>query len=262
MNKTAPPKVLLCDLDGVVWLAHRPIEGSVEALIRAEESGVRVLYVTNNSFSTVEEQEGHLRAIGLDARGKVVTSAMAAASILVPGGRVLVCGGRGLREETSRAGCEVVVAHEHPGRRDSYSDVVVGLYREFDYSVLADAMRAVRDGARLVGSNSDNSYPTPDGLLPGGGSVLAAIVTASGATPIVTGKPHPPMARLVREMCPGVTPDEMVMVGDKPATDGAFAREIGCRFVQVLTGVSTAADKMEGSSTCPDLAAAVESVLS
>lgn len=261
MNKTARPKVLLCDLDGVVWLAHRPIEGSVEALNRAEQSGVRVLFVTNNSFSTVEEQEGHLGAIGLDARGKVVTSAMAAASVLSPGGRVLVCGGRGLREETARAGCEVLVAHEHPGRNDDYSDVVVGLYREFDYTVLSDAMRAVRGGARLIGSNSDNSYPTPDGLLPGGGSVLAAIATASGVTPLVTGKPHPPMARLVRDMCAGVTADEIVMIGDKPSTDGAFAREIGCRFVQVLTGVSSVDDRLEGTAVCADLAAAVESFL-
>lgn len=261
MNKTAAPRVLLCDLDGVVWLAHRPVPGSVEAVRRAESLGVEIRYVTNNSFSTVGEQESHLASIGLDARGKVVTSAMSAASILVPGSRVLVCGGRGLREEIAKTGCEVVVAHEHPGRDDEYSDVVVGLYREFDYTVLADAMRAVRSGARLVGSNSDNSYPTPDGLLPGGGSVLAAIATAAGVEPVVTGKPHGPMARLVRATCPGVDTHEMVMVGDKPSTDGAFAREIGCPYVQVLTGVSTAAERMDGSEVCDDLAAAVGMLL-
>ena len=262
VNKTVRPKVLLCDLDGVVWLAHTPVPGSVEALRRAEENGMRVLYVTNNSFSTVSEQEGHLGSIGLDAAGRVITSAMSAASILEPGGKVLVCGGRGLREEVARAGCEVVVAHENPGRRDAYSDVVVGLYREFDYTVLADAMRAVRSGARLVGSNSDNSYPTPDGLLPGGGSVLAAIATAAGVEPVVTGKPHAPMARLVGRVCDGIGPDGMVMVGDKPATDGAFAAEIGCRFIQVLTGVSTVAEAIPGSTVCADLAAAVGDMLS
>jgi ribonucleotide monophosphatase NagD (HAD superfamily) len=128
MDKTAPPKVLLCDLDGVVWLAHRPVPGSVDALVAAARAGVEILYVTNNSFSTVAEQEAHLAAIGLDAVGRVVTSAMSAASVLAPDARVLVCGGAGLREEVSRAGCEMVVAHENPGRVDDYSDVVVGLY--------------------------------------------------------------------------------------------------------------------------------------
>lgn len=261
VDKTVRPQVLLCDLDGVVWLAHRPVPGSVRALKRVEEAGTKVLYVTNNSFSTVKEQEKHLGDIGLDARGKVVTSAMSAASVLAPGGRVLVCGGAGLQEEVARAGCEVVVAHEHPGRVEEYSDVVVGLYREFDYAVLADAMRAVMSGARLVGSNSDNSYPTPDGPLPGGGSVLAAIATAANVRPVVTGKPHPPMARLVRELCPGVPDSGFVMVGDKPSTDGAFAREFGCAFYQVLTGVSGRGESAAGSTVCDDLAGAVEVIL-
>lgn len=124
MDKTAPPKVLLCDLDGVVWLAHRPVPGSVDALVAAARAGVEILYVTNNSFSTVAEQEAHLAAIGLDAVGRVVTSAKSAASVLAPDARVLVCGGAGLREEVSRAGCEMVVAHENPGRVDDYLSLI------------------------------------------------------------------------------------------------------------------------------------------
>lgn len=261
MDKTARTQVILCDLDGVVWLAHEPIPGSVAALRRAEAEGLYVLYVTNNSFSTIEEQESALSSIGLDATGRVVTSAMAAASILEPGRRVLVCGGRGLREEVARAGCEVIVAHEHPGRVEHYDDVVVGLYREFDYTVLTDAMRAVRSGARLIGSNSDNSYPTPTGLLPGGGSVLAAIAMASGQEPVVTGKPHPPMAHLVRSRFPDIASENFVMIGDKPSTDGAFADTIGCRFAQVLTGVSTANEAVPGGEIHADLASVVESIL-
>lgn len=261
VNKTAAPEVLLCDLDGVVWLAHEPIPGSVAGLRRAEESGVRVLYVTNNSFSTVAEQEQHLAAIGLDARGRVLTSAMAAASVLVPGQAVLVCGGNGIREEVARAGCEVIVAHENRGLRRRYDAVVVGLYREFDYDVLADAQRAVIDGARLIGSNADNSYPTPDGVLPGGGSVLAAIATAAGVTPLVTGKPHGPMADLVRSVCPGVDPRRMLMVGDKHSTDGAFARTLGCDFCLVLTGVTAADDVADGVRVFADLATLVAELI-
>ena len=254
VNKTAAPDVLLCDLDGVVWLAHQPIPGSVDALRRVEEAGARVLYVTNNSFSTVAEQEAHLSAIGVDAEGKVLTSAMSAASVLVPGQVVLGCGGAGLREEVVRAGCEVVVAHENPGLRRSYDAVVVGLYREFDYVVLADAQRAVMSGAQLIGSNADNSYPTPDGVLPGGGSVLAAIATAAGVTPVITGKPHAPMADLVRARCPGVEPRAMFMVGDKTSTDGTFAGALGCGFGLVMTGVTTPGTEPNGMRVFADLA--------
>lgn len=260
VTKTDAPDVLLCDLDGVVWLAHSPIPGSVEAIHRVEDAGKRVLFVTNNSFSTVAEQEGHLASIGLDAAGKVVTSAMSAASILQAGQAVLVCGGRGIREEVARAGCEVVVAHENPGLERRFDAVVVGLYREFDYTVLADAQRAVMSGAQLIGSNSDNSYPTPDGVLPGGGSVLAAIATASSVTPVVTGKPHRPMADLVRAMCPGVDASAMFMVGDKYSTDGAFAETLGCGFGLVMTGVTKPGAEPNGVAAHRDLAAVIDEV--
>jgi len=261
MTQTGTPEVLLCDLDGVVWLAHHPIPGSVEALHSAEEAGCRVLFVTNNSFSTVAEQEHHLASIGLEAAGRVVTSAMSAASLLRPGQTVLVCGGRGLREEVAAVGCEVVVAHEHPGLRRTFDAVVVGLYREFDYTVLADAQRAVMDGARLIGSNSDNSYPTRDGVLPGGGAVLAAIAAASGREPVVTGKPHRPMADLVLSRCPGVDPRSMLMVGDKVSTDGLFAGTLGCPFALVMTGVTPSGSAPAGVHVFDDLASVVAEVL-
>ncbi|MCX6523102.1 MAG: hypothetical protein NTZ21_20790, partial [Actinobacteria bacterium] len=48
----SPPEVVLLDLDGVVWLAHQAIPGSVEGIASLREAGVRVLFVTNNSGST------------------------------------------------------------------------------------------------------------------------------------------------------------------------------------------------------------------
>ena len=70
--------VVLCDLDGVVWLSHQPIAGSVEAIARLRAAGHRVLFVTNNSSARVEVQEAALESIGIPAAGDVLTSAQAA----------------------------------------------------------------------------------------------------------------------------------------------------------------------------------------
>ena len=78
--------------------------------------------------------------------------------------------------------------------------VVVGFHREFDYDGLARASSKVRAGARLVGTNDDATYPTADGPIPGGGSILAAIAFASGVEPVVAGKPYAPMAALVVDL--------------------------------------------------------------
>lgn len=222
---------VLCDLDGVVWLAHRPIPGSVDAIARLRAAGHRVLFVTNNSSARVEVQEATLESIGIPAKGDVVTSAQAAAWLVQPGERVLVCGGEGVVEAVEARGG--VVGHDA-----EIDAVIVGWHRDFDYDGLTRAVRAVQHGARLIGTNDDATYPTPDGPIPGGGAILAAVQTAAGVAPVIAGKPYAPMADLVRSIVGTEAASSAVMVGDRPSTDGRFARTLGCRYAHVHSGVT------------------------
>ncbi|MCO4859934.1 hypothetical protein MKD49_25885, partial [Herbaspirillum sp. WGmk3] len=77
--------------------------------------------------------------------------------------------------------------------------VVVGLYLDFDYQKLTALSGAIRNGATFIATNDDATYPTPRGPVPGGGAIVAAVATAAGAAPIITGKPFEPMAALVRQ---------------------------------------------------------------
>lgn len=261
MSKPSDLRAVLCDLDGVVWLAHQAIPGSIDAIARLRADGVNVLFVTNNSFSTVGEQESALATLGVDAAGSVLTSSMAAAGVMDPSWRVLVCGGEGLQQEINRTAGEVVVAHQRPGAGGHFDAVVVGMHREFSYQVLSDALMAVEGGALLVGSNADPTYPTPFGPRPGGGSILAAIERASGVRAVVTGKPHEPMADLVRQVLPHVPPEQMMMIGDRPDTDGLFARTMGCRFGLVLSGVTNSSPHIDGVLVGKDLSDVVDRIL-
>jgi 4-nitrophenyl phosphatase len=233
---------VLCDLDGVVWLAHEPIAGSVAAVGDLRRGGRRVLFVTNNSAATLSDHEQALADVGIPAAGEVVSSAMAVAALVSVGERVLAAAGPGVVEALERAGAEVVMNTGAPllGAVDA---VVVGLHRDFDYDRLAVAAEAARRCGRLIGTNTDSTYPTPAGLLPGGGSILAAITSASGVEPIVAGKPHQPLATLVESMVAASSGsfvgDRVLMVGDRAETDGLFAERLGCRFALVRSGVST-----------------------
>jgi HAD superfamily hydrolase (TIGR01450 family) len=242
--RTLPPVVLL-DLDGVVWLAHQAIPGSPEAIAALRDAGVRVLFVTNNSASTVEEQEAALADIGVPAVGDVLTSAMAAAELVTGGERVLVCGGPGIRQALERRGA--VVVDDGPCEA-----VIVGFHRDFSYDGLRRAAGAVHRGARLIGTNDDATYPTPDGPIPGGGAILAAVTVGSGTAPLIAGKPYAPMASLVRLVVGDDAARRAVMVGDRPSTDGRFARELGCRSAQVWSGVTPRGAEVDPS---PDLVA-------
>jgi glycerol-1-phosphatase len=226
--------VVLCDLDGVVWLARRPIPGAPEAVEHLRASGRRVLFVTNNSMAPVGDVTAALDAIGIPPAGDVVTSAQAAAFLLVPGEQVFVAGGAGVREAVQARGAVV-------GGADGADAVIVGLHHDFDYRALEMANAAIRAGARFIATNDDATFPTPNGPVPGAGSLVAAVRTASETEPIIAGKPHQPMADLVADRCgSGYTPRRTVVVGDRASTDGRFAATLGCRFVLVRTGVTPA----------------------
>jgi 4-nitrophenyl phosphatase len=217
------------DLDGVVWLSGRPIPGAPEAVARLREQGHRLVFLTNNAGPTRAEFAQRLADAGVAAEpAELATSAQAAASLLEPGSTALVLGGAGLLEALGERGVEVVKPGAHPDA------VVVGRTLKLDYDELAIVNTAIRAGVRFVATNADPTFPTPDGLVPGAGALVAYLTTASGRTPEVAGKPHPASAALVQARYG--TPD--VMVGDQPATDGEFAELTGARFALVLSGVT------------------------
>jgi HAD superfamily hydrolase (TIGR01450 family) len=245
----------ILDLDGVIWLAGQAIPGAADAVARLRAAGERVCFVTNNSSQRIGDQEGKLAGFGIPAAGDVLTSAMAAALLLQPGQTALVCGGPGVDEALARRGVKTV--------RDGDADaVVVGFHLDFDYGRLRAAHAAVMHGARLIGTNDDTTYPTPEGPIPGGGAILAAVVAACEGHPaVVAGKPYAPMAGLVRALA-GDGPH--VVVGDRPSTDGLFAVTLGASFGLVLSGVTRAADlpvTPEPAFVSTDLASLVDEQL-
>jgi 4-nitrophenyl phosphatase len=245
---------VLCVLDGVVWLMHEPIAGAVDAIAALRAGGHRVLFVTNNSAARLDEHVAALETIGIPAVGDVVSSAMAAGLLVEPDERVAVFGGAGVVEAIEQRGATVVDPEELDGPAAEPVDaVVVGFHRWFDYEGMRRASTAVRRGARLIGTNDDATYPTPEGPIPGGGSILASVATAAGVTPVIGGKPHGPAAELVAREIGREAVAAAVMVGDRPSTDGLFARALGCRFALVLSGVTTSA---EGIDPVPDIVAA------
>lgn len=237
----AGPDTILCDLDGVVWLAGRPIPGSVEAVTRLRAGGRRVVFVTNNSERTIAEHTAALGAIGIDATGDVLSSATAASTLVGAGERVLACGGPGVREAIGGAGATPLAGDDEAAVAAGVDAVVVGLHQDFDYHRLRLAVTAIRAGARFVACNRDPLFPTPAGAAPGAGSIVAAIAFSTGVEPVVAGKPHGPAAAAVARLI-GATLDDprlgdrLIVVGDSLDTDAAFAALLGCPFALVRTG--------------------------
>src|SRR5436305_388081 len=225
----------ILDLDGVLWLSDEPTAGAADAVAQLRARGDRVLFVSNNSSARVDEYLTKLERLGVPILAdELVTSGQAAATLVEPGQTALVCAGAGVEEALAARGVRTV-------RSGTADAVVVGWHRDFDYDGLTRAAQAVMAGARLFGTNDDATYPTPEGPIPGGGAILAAVATAAGVEPTVAGKPHAPMVDLVRSRL-GRDLNGSTVVGDRPSTDGRLAVALGARFALVLSGVTKEGD--------------------
>jgi HAD superfamily hydrolase (TIGR01450 family) len=223
----------LLDLDGVVWLTGQAIEGSAAAIERLRASGQRVVFFTNNSGPSVDDHVEALARLGVDATADdVLTSSQAAALLVEAGSTAAVIGGPGVSEALRDRGVEVVPATASPAA------MVVGRTTDFSFDSLTAASAAIRQGARFVATNADATLPTPDGPVPGAGALVAFLHVASGVEPEVAGKPNAAAAALVADRVGRVD----VLVGDRPDTDGLFARATKARFALVLSGVTSDAD--------------------
>ena len=227
---------LLLDLDGTVFRGHAPTEGAVETLAGVD---CRSLFVTNNATRSAAEVADHLRELGFTATpGDVVTSAQSAARMLsqqLPAGaKVLVLGTEGLAGEVTAVGLIPVRTFA-----DDPVAVIQGLSMAIGWSDLAEAALAVRAGALWVATNLDATLPTERGLLPGNGSLVAALRTATGTDPLVAGKPAPVLMYDALARGDFRTP---LVVGDRLDTDIAGANAADLPSLMVLTGVNSARD--------------------
>ena len=199
--------LLLVDLDGVVYRGAEPVPGVAAVLAARAAKGDDVVYVTNNSMWYRADYVTRLSGMGAPCRPDRIVSSARATALYLPrpraaGPQALVVGGNGLVHELEDVGIEVVFSGDAAERwkengRDGVAAVgpvdavVVGLDLDFTYARLACAAEAVRAGARFIATNRDPVYPLEKGLMPGAGSIVAAIVTATGVTPVSLGKPGP-----------------------------------------------------------------------
>jgi 4-nitrophenyl phosphatase len=201
-----------------------------------------VTVATNNAMKTVEEYLIKLRGFGVALEPwQIVTAGDATADTLATAfprrGALFVVGEHGLRQALRERDFDVVV---DPVLQREFVAVVAGLDQDFTYAKLERASTLVRAGLPFYGTNPDPTFPTPRGLVPGAGAVLAAMYAASGRQPTVVGKPSP----LLFQTAAGrlrLGAESLLVVGDRLETDIAGGQAFGARTALVLSGVSTSA---------------------
>lgn len=228
----------LLDLDGVVYVGAAAVPGAPAALARARAAGMRLAFVTNNAARTPHAVAAHLCALDVPALpAEVATSAQAAARVVAglvpPGSMVLVVGGEGLQVALRERGLQPTSSMD-----DGPRAVVQGFHPTVGWKLLAEGTFAVQAGLPWVASNTDRTIPTARGLAPGNGTLVEVIRMATGADPLVAGKPE---RALHAESIDRVAAHRPLIVGDRLDTDIEGAVRAGADSLLVLSGVTGAA---------------------
>jgi 4-nitrophenyl phosphatase len=244
-------QALILDMDGVLWHDDQPLGDLPKIFAELKRRGYRVALATNNATRSVEQYLDKLARFGVILeRWQVINSPQAVAQYLChrhpQGGPVYVVGEQGLIETLVEYGF-------HIADQDVLA-VIVALDRQVTYEKLKKAALLIRAGAPFIATNPDRTLPTPEGLIPGAGAIVAAVEAATGVKPIIIGKPAPEMYQVALERL-DIAASQALVVGDRLETDIAGAQALGCRTALVLSGVTTEEDALRWRPA-PDLIAA------
>lgn len=224
----------ICDMDGVIYCGNRLLPGVkdfVEWLYREDK---KFLFLTNSSGYSQKELQQKLCRMGLEVdESHFYTSALATAKFLAsqsPGCGAYVIGEPGLFKALYDAG--ITVNNVDP------EYVVIGETSNYNYDSICQAVRHVFNGAKLIATNSDLTYPTEAGIAPACGALLAPIEATTKRKAYYVGKPNPLMMRTGLKML-GVHSENAVIIGDRMDTDIVAGIESGLDTVLVLSGVTS-----------------------
>ncbi len=257
-NSSLLINAIILDMDGVLWRGREPIGDLKFIFQQIKKIGWKVIFATNNATRSPNQYVELLSSFGVSIeKWQIVTSAAAVTYYLINqfphGGPVYIIGEQGLLEACASQG----FYQSETGA----TAVIVGLDRNLTYEKLKIATLLLRKGLPFIGTNPDLTFPTPQGLVPGTGSILAALTAASDITPLIAGKPEPTMYHIALERL-NISPSQVLVVGDRPETDIVGAQKIGCHTALVLSGV-TNADQANLWKPAPDIIASdLESIVS
>lgn len=234
-------KGYLIDLDGTIYRGIEPIPAGKRFVEALQERQLPFMFVTNNTTKSPQTVANRLANefdihVGPET---VYTATLATIDYMHAdgkGNKVYAIGEAGLIDLILEAG--FIWDEEAPDY------VVVGLDNHLTYEKVVKATLAIQKGATFIGTNPDKNIPTERGLLPGAGSVISFVETATQTPPVYIGKPEAIiMDKAVEKL--GVKKESVLMVGDNYETDIQAGIRNDIDTLLVLSGFTKEEDVSE-----------------
>ena len=225
----------IIDMDGVLYRDSNMLPYADKFIKFLQERRIEFVFATNNSTKTREMFVEKLAKMNiLVDKSRIITSSWATAQYLKKfegKGRAIIVGEIGLVEEIRRIGWEILSTENWK----KATHVIVGMDRTLTYEKLKAGCLAIYNDAKFIASNDDRNFPSAEGIIPGAGSMVAALEAATGKKAFVIGKPNDPYIQILKNV---LGEGEYWVVGDRTDTDMLMADKLNAKKVLILTGIA------------------------
>jgi HAD superfamily hydrolase (TIGR01450 family) len=233
-------KVVFLDLDGTIYMGDVLIPGAREFLDYLKDRGIFFYFLSNNSSRSKSDYVTKLSNLGIVVdEDKIILSTDGVIAHLQERKiqDLYVVGTKSMQAMFRKAGFDTTSRFPRI--------IVLGFDTELTYEKLKRTALFMQDGVELLATHPDLVCPTSEGFIPDAGSMLALLEKATGKKPLkIFGKPNPEMIAHVLKKH-GVSPKEVLMIGDRLYTDVELARRIPCDSILVLSGETKKEDLVQ-----------------
>jgi HAD superfamily hydrolase (TIGR01450 family) len=256
---------LLIDLDGVVYVGDKPIEGAAEAITRLKSKNIPLRFVTNTSTKSLDTLHQKMTGLGLPIEKHEIISAVKACVLYLRSLGKPKCS-LVLAEDAKKEFAEfeqtdtnpdcVVIGDLDTGRPQSSGGppLMVGSSERqtpsrspllakgsaltengWSYELLNKIFNMLISGAKLIALHKGKFWQTDQGLTLDIGVFVAGLEYVTGQTATVIGKPSNTFFEMALKDL-GVFANRGAMIGDDLDNDIAGAQAVGMKAILVKTG--------------------------
>lgn len=237
----------LIDLDGVLYVGNRAVDGARDAIEFLRETGYPFRCISNTTRKCRHSVASRLSSMGFEIpENHIFTPPLAAIAYMKKSGRTdyyLLATGDVDRDFEE-------IKNNSPGTKPDW--VIIGdAGDKITYDSMNTAFRFLMDGAELLALENDRYWMAEGGLSLSAGPIVKALEYATGKTAMVMGKPSQTFFNLALEDM-HLGPEHVAMIGDDIITDIGGAYHAGMKGILVRTGKfrSDSVDAAEIKPTC------------
>ena len=222
-------KGMLFDLDGVLYVGSRPIDGAIDAVNQIRSSGIPCRFITNTSTLSLLSLQQKINALGFSIPVHEIISAPQATLLYL--------------KQQHEPVCRLLLAEDvkKDFRQFRQSDteanyIVIGdIGNAWTYSLLNEVFDSLMKGAKLIAIHKNRFWQTEQGLQMDIGGFVHALEYASGTKAMIIGKPSADFFQIALDDM-GLTAGDVAIIGDDIDADVGGGQQAGLKGILVRTG--------------------------